>query len=352
MSTSKPSLTGQQQQGLPYSRPNTPLNHPKQIGVIGLGNIGYFIARNLANHLPTPVLVYNRTTAVSEKLVKEVGENKARILSSVAEIAKEADILITCLASDAVVKTIYEEIVQTLQGLDGKHNEKILVESSTCFPKLAGELDNKVSAVPNAHFIACPVFGAPISADKAQLILVMAGSYRQKKEVAYTLVPAVGKKVIDLGGNVEKALSMKLIGNSFIGGMVEALAESITLAEKTGVGVDIFTDFIKEMFPSPAIVHYAEAIAKDQFDGKQGFNIEGGLKDTGHIRQLAQEYNAAVPTIDAAHRNMLTARALHANGQSKQEVLDWSALAAGLRVAAGLDAFDSKKHAKVVREEE
>lgn len=34
------------------------------------------------------------------------------------------------------------------------------------------------------------------------------------------------------------AYSMKLIGNSFIVGMLESLAESMTLAEKTGVGVD------------------------------------------------------------------------------------------------------------------
>ena len=32
----------------------------------------------------------------------------------------------------------------------------------------------------------------------------MAGDYRSKKEVAYLLVPAVGRKVIDLGGNLEK----------------------------------------------------------------------------------------------------------------------------------------------------
>jgi hypothetical protein len=32
----------------------------------------------------------------------------------------------------------------------------------------------------------------------------MSGDYRSKKEVAYLLVPAVGRKVVDLGGNLEK----------------------------------------------------------------------------------------------------------------------------------------------------
>jgi hypothetical protein len=32
----------------------------------------------------------------------------------------------------------------------------------------------------------------------------MSGDYQSKKEVAYLLVPAVGRKVVDLGGNLEK----------------------------------------------------------------------------------------------------------------------------------------------------
>lgn len=67
-----------------------------------------------------------------------------------------------------------------------------------------GELDNLISSVPHARFITCPVFGTPSVAAKGLLIAVMSGDYRSKKEVAYLLVPAVAKKIIDLGGNVEK----------------------------------------------------------------------------------------------------------------------------------------------------
>jgi hypothetical protein len=41
-------------------------------------------------------------------------------------------------------------------------------------------------------------------AEKATLIIALSGDYRSKKEVAYTLVPAIGRRVLDLGGNVEK----------------------------------------------------------------------------------------------------------------------------------------------------
>lgn len=82
----------------------------------------------------------------------------------------------------------------------------------------------------------------------------MAGDYRSKKEAAYLLVPAVGRKVIDLGGNLEKGVEillpvklfmrliralapiLKLIGNSLILGIIEVMSESITMGEKAGIG--------------------------------------------------------------------------------------------------------------------
>ena len=69
---------------------------------------------------------------------------------------------------------------------------------------IIGELDNLISKLPHCHFITSPVMGPPAMADKAQLIIAMSGDYRSKKELAYMLVPAIGRKVLDLGGNVEK----------------------------------------------------------------------------------------------------------------------------------------------------
>ena len=39
-------------------------------------------------------------------------------------------------------------------------------------------------------------------------MIALSGDYRSKKEVAYTLVPAIGRRIIDLGGNVEKGDSV------------------------------------------------------------------------------------------------------------------------------------------------
>ncbi|OCB92050.1 NAD-binding protein [Sanghuangporus baumii] len=347
---------------IPYSRPGTPPpeHPPLQIGFCGLGAMGYLMARNLANHRSShprgapPLLVYNRTLAKSEKLQTELGANKIRIAESAKQLAQECDLIITSLAKDEIVKTVYAQFKQSLSEVPPT-KPKIFVETSTCYPTVAGELDEMISGFPHCHLITSPVFGAPAAADKAQLVLVMSGDYRSKKEAAYLLVPAIGRKVIDLGGNLEKAPTLKLIGNSTILGLMETMAEALTLGEKTGVGAPAVHELIQTLFPNPIMLNYANKMTNDLFDGSVGFTIDGGLKDAKHVQKLASDFNTPMPTLDIAHQNLLTARAIHSNQKLRSvqtvDVLDWSALVAGPRVAAGLDGLNSGKHLKVVKED-
>ncbi|KAJ8518777.1 hypothetical protein ONZ45_g4213 [Pleurotus djamor] len=332
-------------QHVPYSRPSTPIAQQHQIGFVGLGAMGFVMARNLATHRQPgsiPVLVWNRTKSKSEELQKLVGEGKIRIAQTVEQIALECDVIVTNLANDLVVKEIYTNFSNALKS-DTSSGKKIFVETSTIYPSLAGELDELITSNPKHHLITSPVFGTPAVADKAQLLIVMSGDYLAKKEIAHLFVPSVGRKVIDLGGNLEKAPTFKLIGNSMILGSLEILAESFTLAEKSGIGSQAVLDLVKDK------------IAHDKFDGSVGFAVDGGIKDASHIRRLTAELNSPMPVIDIAHQHLITARAIHANqvaqGKEQFKTLDWSGLVAGARVAAGLDGFDSQKHATVVRPE-
>jgi len=322
--------------------------------------MGYLMARNLANHKSShpvaspPLLVYNRSISKCEKLVNEVGsEGKIRIAQSAAQLAIECDVIITNLANDDVVRSVYVEFSKALAQSPATRN-KIFVETSTIYPSLAGELDNLISGLPHTHLLTCPVFGAPAAAERAQLIMIMSGDYRSKKEVAYLLVPAVAKKVVDLGGNLEKAPTFKLIGNSTILGCMETLAEAQTLSEKAGIGAQAVHDLIKDLLPAPPLIGYGEKMVNDLFDGTKGFAIDGGIKDATHMRRLTLDHNSPMPVADIAYQRLLTARALHTaqklQGKQQFETLDWSAIVAGSRVAAGLDGFDSKKHAQVVKD--
>jgi 3-hydroxyisobutyrate dehydrogenase-like beta-hydroxyacid dehydrogenase len=102
---------------VPFSRPPTPGAHPLQIGFCGLGAMGYFMARNLANsrksHL-SPVLVYNRSAAKSQKLLEEVGPSVVKVADTLEQLATECDVILTNLANDAVVSSIYNDFAKAL----------------------------------------------------------------------------------------------------------------------------------------------------------------------------------------------------------------------------------------------
>lgn len=61
------------------------------------------------------------------------------------------------------------------------------------------------------------------------------------------------------------------------------------------------------------------------------------MKDAAFIRRLGAETSTPTPIIDQAWNHLTTAKAI--GGES----LDWSACAAGMRVAAGLPAFKNEE---------
>lgn len=90
----------------------------------------------------------------------------------------------------------------------------------------------------------------------------MSGDYGSKREAAHLMVPGVGRKVIDLGGNIKKGLwtrcipryadfdlflapTLKLIGNGIIMSANELLSESLTLGEKCGIGASVVNNLVK-----------------------------------------------------------------------------------------------------------
>ena len=166
---------------------------------------------------------------------------------------------------------------------------------------------------------------------------------------------------------------------------MELIAEAYTIAEKSGVGQEIVYEYIKGKFPAQTLLlsesqltsdshrniprsavseqrhsaflshptsfcswlSYGDKMLHNKFDGSVGFNIDGGVKDASHMRRLSSEHNSPWPAVENAFHHMLTARALHTaqerTGTTSFPVLDWSALIAGNRVAAGLDAFGETK---------
>jgi 3-hydroxyisobutyrate dehydrogenase-like beta-hydroxyacid dehydrogenase len=105
---------------LPFSSPPTPSVLQHRIGWIGLGAMGYPMAKNLATHyhsLPngTSVLIYNRTKEKCLRMKQEEGD-KVHVADSLEQVALDCDIIFTSLASDDVVQSVYQKIHSALKA--------------------------------------------------------------------------------------------------------------------------------------------------------------------------------------------------------------------------------------------
>ncbi|OWZ62491.1 hypothetical protein AYX14_06795 [Cryptococcus neoformans] len=339
---------------VPFSRPSTPTPAHDQLAFVGLGEMGKRMATNLAKHLSEngqpPLLVYNRKEEGVTNFTEYAGKNGVtedmyEVKTDLEEIGRTADVVITSLAGDEAVEEVYNQLFKGQETQKGKGDgilpggrgrSTIFVDTSTVYPTTAGRIERLATSKPHRSFLSCPVFGVPRAAETADLILAISGDYFAKKHAAHALVPAIGKKVMDLGSNVERAMSFKLVGNSLELGFIELLSECFTLCDQTGVGSDQLVELIKLQHKSPALIRYADRITKNKFDSTGGFNLGGGINDARHIRQLAESHNVPMPVMDVAQQHMLSARA-HGG-----DIMDWTALVGGQRISAGLQPFAGK----------
>src|SRR5262249_56677254 len=72
------------------------------LGFIGVGHMGSRIARRLLDH-GYDLTAYNRTRDAAEALV----EHGATVADNVAELASQADVILSCLANDDAVLSVY-----------------------------------------------------------------------------------------------------------------------------------------------------------------------------------------------------------------------------------------------------
>ncbi|KAI0544060.1 NAD binding domain of 6-phosphogluconate dehydrogenase-domain-containing protein [Xylaria curta] len=299
----------------------------RSFGFIGLGNMGSQMAHNLSIYSQEKAYprlqIWNRSSIKSKQLAEDC---YCEVAISIQSLVQACDVIHMCLANDDVAHAIVDEILAVQkQGI-------MVVDHSTLFPTTSRALQEK-AARSGVLFCSCPVFGPPVAAKNASLLVALTGPEEARNVLREYIVPVIGRAVIDCGEDASQGALLKILGNNCILGTIELLSESFTLAEKTGFDVNRFYDFIETWFPAPAWLNYGKKIRDGAFSGTSGFTIPGGMKDAGFIRRLGAETSTSTPIIDQAWNHLTTAMAL--GGKS----LDWSACAAGMRVTAGLRPF-------------
>lgn len=199
--------------------------------------------------LDKPLLLFNRTKSRADDFAATLPAGKTKVVSSPAELVAASDIVFTALGDD---KSITDCMAAMLEA-DVKG--KLLVDTTTVHPDTANALAKSVKA-KGAHFVACPVFGAPAMANSGMLVTVLAGPQTDiDKVLPYTKGVIARENILFPGEDYGRALLLKVVGNAMVFQMIESLAEAHTVAEKSGLGGQQLHDFISLMFPGPYVAY-------------------------------------------------------------------------------------------------
>jgi 3-hydroxyisobutyrate dehydrogenase-like beta-hydroxyacid dehydrogenase len=291
-----------------------------KIALIGLGNMGTPMARHLirAGH---EVTVWNRSRDKAEPLQSE----GARIASSLAEAAKEAEIVITMLADDQAVES---SVLHSGAVIDSLRKGATHISMSTISVALSRKLEEE-HAKRGQHYLAAPVFGRPEAAAAGKLFIAAAGD-KDTVERCRPVLESMGQKIFVIGDKPEMATVVKLSGNFLIASLIESLGEAIALTRKYDIDPHAYVDFLTStLFDAPVYKTYGGIIAGEKYS-PPGFKLRLGLKDVRLALSAAESVDAPLPIASLIRDHMLTAIARGMEG------LDWSSTAKLAAENAGL----------------
>jgi L-threonate 2-dehydrogenase len=202
----------------------------KIVGVIGLGIMGGAISRNLIER-GWHVIGFD----IDPARRSELAEANVTIAADVAQITRDAPVIMTSLPTPAAVREVAQAIANSGQS------PRIVIELSTL--SLADKLAFEVTLKAAGHIaLDCPLSGTGAQAKARDLIVYASGD--SKAIAACTdLFSDFAKQSADLGryGNGSR---MKFIANHLVAINNVAAAEAMILAERAGLDPQMVVDMV------------------------------------------------------------------------------------------------------------
>jgi 3-hydroxyisobutyrate dehydrogenase-like beta-hydroxyacid dehydrogenase len=299
------------------------------VGLIGLGNMGSGMAGNLLK-AGYPLVVYD----LRPDAVRDFAARGARAATSVAEVARSADVTLTSLPGPPEV-----EAVATDPGglLEAMRPGAVWIDTSTSRPMLIRRLEPRFRA-RGVHVLDAPVSGGPAGAATRNLA-VMVGGDRAVYDRAKPVLDAIGDKVF-YAGTIGAGSVCKLVHNMVGHSVRQAIAEALTLGVKAGVEAESVWECIRRGALG-RMVYLHEGLPKTVFRGAYDppmFALSLARKDIGLATELAREFDVPMPMTNLAEQIAIEAMNRGWGGLDNNVMFRLQEEAAGVVVRApGID---------------
>jgi 3-hydroxyisobutyrate dehydrogenase-like beta-hydroxyacid dehydrogenase len=266
----------------------TTLTANPKLGFIGIGSMGRLIARRLLES-GYNLIAYNRDRTKAEALVG----HGAIVAKSIAELASNTNVILSCLANDDAVRSVYA-------GPEGVFANvcagSVVIEMSTVNPETSREL-YKLGAARAVSVLDVPISGSTAAAEQGTLTL-FGGGERKIFDDAEPIFRAVARQYFYLGPS-GSGTTMKLVANTLLGVGMQAIAEAVVLGEKAGLDRDRLFDVLSHTAViAPA--HAGKLAKAVRNDYAPQFAIRLMNKDFGLILEAAARMQVPMPVTAAA----------------------------------------------------
>ena len=265
----------------------------KNILVIGLGSMGYGIAKSL---MRSGYKVYGQDKNIDQqqKFIQDGG--------------LEGEVLYDQLEAVIIVVLNEQQTSEIIFGEDGianklKNNTLIMV-CTTVSPDFAREMDNKC-VKKGLLYLDAPISGGSKKSFEGKLSYMISGSQKAQQK-AKPLLVATSEKVFEFGKSVGAGSAMKSVNQMLAGIHISAMAEAITFGITQGIEPKKFLEVISECAgTSWMLENRAPHIIDDDYSPKSSINI--WPKDLGIVLDIAKKSNFSAPLTATALQQFVAA---------------------------------------------
>ncbi|ODT61452.1 MAG: oxidoreductase [Phenylobacterium sp. SCN 69-14] len=240
-----------------------------RVAFVGLGVMGFPMAGHLAK-ASHEVAVFNRTPAKAERWT---GTYAGRAAASVAEAARDAEIVFLCVGNDEDVRGVVK------QALPAMAPGGAIVDHTTTSAKVAREMA-ALAQQSRRSFVDAPVSGGQAGAEAGQLT-IMCGAELAAYERAEPVMAAYAKASRLMGPPGAGQLT-KMVNQICIAGLVQGLAEAMHFAKRAGLDpLEVAAAISKGAAQSWQMDNRWTTMAENRFDF--GFAVDWMRKDLGLV---------------------------------------------------------------------
>ena len=259
----------------------------EKIGVIGLGNIGMGIAKNVIKD-GYKVTGYDLRGACLKELVSHGGEAAV----SVDQVGQVSDVVFVMVMNGNQVKDV---VTQLSPGM--KDNGTIII-TATITPEEIKDT-YKIALENNIKMIDSPVSGGLQGAHDGTLTLMAAAENSVFKDCE-KILKSISNNTIHVSQEIGDGQTVKASLQAFIGATFTAIFESLVLGSKAGIDGKILYDvFSTSGVSSPLFKNCAKLIMDRKFENT-GSHISTMYKDLGISMDMAKKNGVPMFTAGAA----------------------------------------------------